>query len=187
MNLPVRLLLASLMLVAASGCSFASKAMALDCINNPTDPWSELAGQDAILRQPPPHTEPLGDQYVSAACADDNAIAEVGRRYRFNGSPLEIATYYKEQARAVGWILSKDGTGDLRRRHQTTEGWPSETCFSKNFGDFTADLQLDFDFWSSDVEKDPSVQTYWLEISFSPDGGNCANSVKGATGTPYRP
>ena len=132
------------MLAVVAGCSLAQKVTGLDCVNEPTGPWSELAGHDAILGRPAPHAEPLGDQYVSLACEDDNAIAEVGRRYRFNGSPLEIAAYYKEQAHAVGWILTTDGTEDLRTRHQITEGWPSETCFSKDFGDFTADLQLIF-------------------------------------------
>ncbi len=73
--------------------------------------------------------------------------------------------------------MTKDGTKKLVKRTGVTEKWPSDSCYSKDLGDFVADLQLGFDYWSYDVERNPSEKTYWIQISFSPHGGNCKNGV----------
>jgi hypothetical protein len=84
-----------------------------------------------------------------------------------------VAAYYRKEAAASGWHLTEDGTKKMNKRVKSTEKWPSDTCYSKDLDSFTADLQLIFDYWSLDAERNPSAKTYWLEISFSPEGGNC--------------
>ncbi|MFI6803267.1 hypothetical protein [Streptosporangium canum] len=103
---------------------------------------------------------------------DDNDIAEAGRIYKFTGSPLAIAAHYKKEAQVTGWRPAENGTEDLVHRARSTAKWPSGSCSSKNLGKFTADFQLMFDYRSLDVANDPAIKKYWVEISFSPTGGN---------------
>lgn len=138
----------------------------------------EQAQQESVLYSSPAGTAPDGSArnegtYVSPACMDDNRIAEVGRIYKFTGSPLAISAHYKKEAQATGWRLTEDGTENLVHRSGSTDKWPSDSCFLKNLGNFTADFQLMFDYWSLDVDNDPAAKKYWVEISFSPTGGNC--------------
>ncbi|WP_327087213.1 hypothetical protein OIE66_33515 [Nonomuraea sp. NBC_01738] len=163
-----------------------SKVAGLDCAKDPTEPWAHQVEGESVLRDHPQGATVLVPQYVSLACDDDAEVAEVGVRYKFTGSPSNVASFYKQHAQAAGWLLSKDGTNDLRVRAKSTEGWPATSCFSKKFTSFTADLEIAFDYWSGDVEINPAQQTYWIEISFSPHGGNCANNIDNApSGTPY--
>lgn len=159
-----------------TGCSAVAHITGLDCINDPADgDWGKRVQRETVLYQPPAGATPANSDgvYVSPVCSDDNAIAEIGRLYRFTGSPLAVADHYKQTAQQAGWHLTEDGTKDFVHRAGSTEQWPSDSCFSKNLGDFTADLELGFDYWSADVEENPSIKQYWIEISFSPTGGNC--------------
>ncbi|WP_406311915.1 hypothetical protein OHA77_24915 [Streptosporangium sp. NBC_01639] len=165
--------------VSLAGCSAVAHVTGLDCIGDPADgDWGEQAQQESVLYSSPAGTAPDGSArnegtYVSPACMDDNRIAEVGRIYKFTGSPLAISAHYKKEAQATGWRLTEDGTENLVHRSGSTDKWPSDSCFLKNLGNFTADFQLMFDYWSLDVDNDPAAKKYWVEISFSPTGGNC--------------
>lgn len=149
------------------------------CLDDPDGRMLNNAKGDKILDVFPENASPIVDVYVSPACEDENGVTEVGRRYQFTGSPLEVAAFYQGAAASNGWRLLGDGRRKINERPGSTEKWPSDTCYLKNFGKTIADLELSFDYWSNEVEKNPSVQTYWLEISFSQQGGNCHISVEG--------
>ncbi|MEU0568229.1 hypothetical protein ABZ297_22990 [Nonomuraea sp. NPDC005983] len=164
-----------------AGCSAITHVTGLDCIGDPAEgDWGKAVQRESVLHTPPVSATPDNTDvdegpYVSAACMDDNRIAEVGRLYKFTGPPTDITAYYKRKAQAAGWHLTEDGAEHFVRRPGSTEKWPSNSCFSKDLGEFTADFELAFDYWSLDAQEDPSTKRYWVEISFSPTGGNCRN------------
>ncbi|MGS2640691.1 hypothetical protein [Streptosporangium sp. LJ11] len=168
--------MAAVLALTTTACSAAYHVSGLDCLSDPTEQMANRAKEEKILDRPPPNTLPITEEYTSLACEDDNSIAEVGRRYRFTSPPATISSHYEKEASATGWRLIRDGKKDVNKRLGSKEDWPSDTCYIKDLGDFDANLELSFDYWSDDVEKDPSTKTYWLEISFSPDGGNCQST-----------
>ncbi|WP_155343706.1 hypothetical protein [Acrocarpospora pleiomorpha] len=92
---------------------------------------------------------------------DDDLIGEVELSYQFFGSPRDVVAFYKEQAAAEGWRLTRDGLLKFVPRPGKSESWPTTTCFAKDLGGFVADLQVSFDYWTPDVRENPSLQRYW--------------------------
>jgi hypothetical protein len=156
-----------------TGCAAVYHLTGLDCTMDPTTVITDEAKADQILAAIPPDATPGGDVYVSPGCMDDNFINEVGRRFHFTTTPDAIVAFYEKAAPADGWRMTKDGTKTPNARPGSAVSRPSHTCYSKQLGGYTVDLELSFDFWSDDVTKNSSLQTYWLEISFAPEGGNC--------------
>ncbi|WP_433348128.1 hypothetical protein ACQP25_32765 [Microtetraspora malaysiensis] len=175
--LPTILLAAMALPAVTSGCSAVGRLSGLDCINDPTRSMAERAQKESILDKIPPGAHDASDMIPTLACTDANGIGEVDRLIKFDGTPFDVASYYASEAKLSGWRMTKDGTRELKRKVGTADYWPSDTCYSKDLGGFVADLVVAFDYWSGDSSGNPSPPQYWLQISFSPTGGNCKNGV----------